>query len=372
MIMRRHKLTNIEITILGVIGAACVAASYFTLEDKAVSDESVLIRAAKKTQEAYRVIRESRMATGIPVDSIDDPAGSGLIGVASSSITTDPGDLEAKQTSINPNWAAVVVRYLEQAGVRPGECVAVGMTGSFPALDAAVLVGVQEFGARPIWIVSEGASTYGANMPAFTWLDMEQALYQKGIITGRALGASLGGNNNIGGGLPADGRDSLRLAIKRCGIPLIETQPLSSSIDLGMAQFKHAAGGNRIALYINVGGGLASLGTSQVSQILHSGLNPPKVLLDIQDEPVQGYAARFMKDGLQVFNVLDIVPLAHANKLPIAPAVTPEAGRGELFVAPIYCLWKIALLLAAYSAIVLAFAYGLTDILLKNPRKEML
>jgi poly-gamma-glutamate system protein len=54
------------------------------------------------------------------------------------SLTTDAGNLEAKQTAINPNWAAVIVDLLQQANVKERDPVAVSFSGSFPALNIAV------------------------------------------------------------------------------------------------------------------------------------------------------------------------------------------------------------------------------------------
>ncbi|MEZ5302914.1 MAG: hypothetical protein R3F11_20090 [Verrucomicrobiales bacterium] len=47
---------------------------------------------------------------GYEIDTSKDPAESGMVGVAMSPVTSISGVLEAKQTSVNPNFAAVVLR----------------------------------------------------------------------------------------------------------------------------------------------------------------------------------------------------------------------------------------------------------------------
>lgn len=368
--IRRHKLTAIEITALGIIGALVIGISLSTLKETRVKEYDMLFQAAQKTAEAYSIIKNARIEKKIFIDDIDDPAESGMIGVVSSSITTNVGDLESKQTSVNPNWAAVIIKYLKQAGVKPGDAVAISMTGSFPALNIAALIAVEEYGARPFWLISEGSSAWGANVPGLTWLQMENLLYSHRFLPRTAIAASLGGNNNTGGGMPSEGRDTLRRIIRQSKIPLVEVSPLDSSISVEFALLQKAMGNTKPALFINIGGGLASLGTSEVGAILKPGLNSPKLLLDIEDEPVQGYAALFLRQGIHVLNILDIIPLAKINSLPVAPAVTPPPGSGYLFSAPRYNVAVNIILLVVFVILIASVSLGFADYIFKNPRKE--
>ena len=93
------------------------------------------IRAAKLAQEAFDTIKEERLARGIAIDSESDPTETGMLGILSSPVTTNKGLLTAKQTAVDPNFAAVVVSYLKRVGVEKGDIVAVGMSGSFPAIN---------------------------------------------------------------------------------------------------------------------------------------------------------------------------------------------------------------------------------------------
>ena len=56
---------------------------------------------------------------------------------ANAPFVTNTGSLEAKRTTLNPNWAAVVVQLLFDAGVERGGTIAIGVSGSFPALNLA-------------------------------------------------------------------------------------------------------------------------------------------------------------------------------------------------------------------------------------------
>jgi poly-gamma-glutamate system protein len=65
--------------------------------------------AARKAQEALEVIHETSERKGLGLRLKTDPAGSRLIGEVLSPITSGSGSLVSKQTSVNPNFAAVVV-----------------------------------------------------------------------------------------------------------------------------------------------------------------------------------------------------------------------------------------------------------------------
>ena len=86
--------------------------------------------AARKAQDAFDVIAETSESKGIAVHPKTDPAESRLIGEVLSPITSGSGSLVSKQTSVNPNFAAVIVQWLKDLGIRSGDVVAIGMSGS--------------------------------------------------------------------------------------------------------------------------------------------------------------------------------------------------------------------------------------------------
>ena len=71
-------------------------------------DYELKLAASERAAEAIQVLRDWRQLTGQQLDLINDPAGTGLIGPEFSPITNAQGSLEAKLTSLNPNWAAVL------------------------------------------------------------------------------------------------------------------------------------------------------------------------------------------------------------------------------------------------------------------------
>jgi poly-gamma-glutamate system protein len=117
--------------------AGMLAVERYRIEDKKPQYQKK-VQASRLALEAMELVKSERLRRGIPIDKEADPAASGLIGSFVTSVTTDAGNLEAKQTAINPNWAAVIVDLLQQANVKERDQVAVSFSGSFPALNIAV------------------------------------------------------------------------------------------------------------------------------------------------------------------------------------------------------------------------------------------
>jgi poly-gamma-glutamate system protein len=251
-----------------------------------------------------------------------------MLGLSSSVTTTNTGSLEAKRTTLNPNWAAVVVQLLFDAGVERGGTVAVGVSGSFPALNLAAFSAAEVLDLEVISIASVGASSWGGNIPNLTWLDMERLLVDAGILGMRSIAASLGGTRDRAIGMPKTGRRKLREAIKRAGVPFIETETDLDSIERRMALYREHAGDRYIQAYVNVGGSLASIGPKTVKRLYRPGLN---VRLDPQAVHVDSVMKRFLRDGVPVVNLSKIVPLAELYGLPLEPVALPQPGEGLVF-----------------------------------------
>jgi len=285
--------------------------------------------AARRMEEGMKVIREHKLATMGRLDTQNDPLGTGMIGQGISTITSKEGVLLAKQLSANPNFAAVFVQWYKRAGLQEGDVVAMAFSGSFPAMNLAALVAAETLGLKPIPITSVSASRWGANDPNLTWLDMERLLVEKRIIKHRSVAASIGGEDDIGRGLPPEGVQQIREAIRRNGVELIYTADIERNFDWRMNIYREAAGDRPIKCFVNIGGGLGSVGTSLNKRALKPGLNRaianPERLTD-------SVLTRFVLDGVPVVNVIQIEQLARSYRLQTNLKWQPRVGEGGVFV----------------------------------------
>src|SRR6266702_57770 len=297
-------------------------------------------RASQLMYEGIRTLGKMRLTTREPIDPNLDPSRSGLIGIEYSDITTSLGDLPAKQTSLNPSFAALIVKWLKEAGVKRGDRIAVSFSGSFPALNLAVLCASEAMDLKPVIISSVGASVYGANIYGFTWLDMEKRLNDIGLLHRRSTYASLGGIMENHGGLYETGIQEGEAAIARSGVEYLHEGNFKAveRDTLRRMQLYFAKG--RPAAYVNVGGNVTAIGWVNETHLLSNGLLRSFPLCD---SPLRGLLFRMHEKGVPVINLLNIERLAAANLLPVAPSeLHPEADFSSARVRQLK--WLAALL----------------------------
>lgn len=234
------------------------------------------VRALRLMEQGIEIVAAARLQLGIPIDPQFDPNGTGLIGVEYSSVTTTLGDLAAKRTSTNPLWAAAVVRWMKAADVGPGDVVWATFSGSFPGFNLAVLSAAEAVGAELLAVSSLSASSWGGNIPEFLWPAVEQALHEGGLVGGRSVALTLGGDYDRGPGaldLFGDGETALRSEAEVRGLPLLEFDSMAEAVGRRIDVLTAASPGRAPALYVNVGGGHAAFGECLDGHLWPSGLS---------------------------------------------------------------------------------------------------
>jgi poly-gamma-glutamate system protein len=300
--------------------------------------------AAVLAQESFDVIKAEREEIGPPIEPTIDPTESGLIGVPMSPVTTVSGEVSAKQTSVNPNFAAVIVDMLKEAEVVEGDVVAVGCSGSFPALNICTYAACTVLGVKPLVISSASASQWGANVPALLWPDMERILRQAGMFDVKSIACSIGGYQDRGLGLTEEGLKLVIRSIESNGLqPFRVAESISeaaqqslealqadftANIDERMKLYQDEAQGQPIKAYINVGGGTVSVGKNIGKLMFRPGVNkrPPRHVRD-----VDGVMPRFINNNVPVIHVVHINALADHYGLPLEPPTRPPIGTGGVF-----------------------------------------
>lgn len=310
------------------------------------------IKASRIALRAFEVIKEQRLKLGQPLSPEVDPAGTGMIGKLLTPVTTNPGHLPAKQTSVNPNFAAVMVELLSRAGVTQGSVVAIGFSGSFPALNICTMAAMKVLGAEPIIISSAGASQWGANIQELMWLDMERILKDNGIFPYRSIAASRGGIDDRALGLPPESRKLLDDVIDRNNLARIAVKDSDESVEARMMLFREHAGNRDITAYVNVGGGTASVGTSVGKKLFRPGLNrtPPRGSAEIDS-----IMTRMAVEGIPVINITNIQYLAERYGLPLEPVMMPTVGQGTIFFKEVHSRLLASTIIVVIVLLLIAF-----------------
>ena len=338
--------------IFSVLAVLLVEGAYLPAQKEAAQDELEAARLMHNATTSLRVYRES---LGMPLDPLLDPNKTGLIGLDYSDLTTTVGSLPAKRTACNPAFAALLARMLKEAGCKEGDTVVLTLTGSFPALNIAALSACSALGLEARFISSIGASTYGANIPGFTWLEMERHLYRNAIFPYYATAVAFGGVVETGGGIDGTGIALAQAAVDAHGAPFLEEGDYRDVVRSTLRRKEILDAGGKPACYVNVGGGLTALGWVAESARLDNGL-----LRDVPHtvDPARGLVFRYMEEGVPVIHILNIERLAARYALPVDPiplpsadsAVRPDAFMGRyLLRALVLCVW---------AALALALLYG--------------
>ncbi|WCL49981.1 poly-gamma-glutamate system protein [Leptospira sp. GIMC2001] len=310
------------------------------------------LKASKLALRMMNRIHEENMLHGRIAKMEFDPAQSGLIGLSLSDVTSNVGYIQSKKTSINPNFAAVIIQLLIKANVQPGDRVAVGMSGSFPAINIAVLSAIEVMELKPFIISSASSSQWGANHPSFIWLDMEKILYSENYITSRTNIASLGGVEDRALGMSERSKKLLNDGIKRSNLPMFNILNFEDGVNQRMNAYAKASDIHQYKAYINIGGGSLSVGTSIGKKIFKPGLikRIPEGGFD-----VDSVILRFLREDIPVINLIQIETLAKRYGLPIAPKTTPKPGEGKIFSKKEYNLWLTAI--ALFIIVILLYLF---------------
>ncbi len=284
-----------------------------------------MVRAAELMRDAAERVRAARAAAGFDLDLLRDPNRTGLVGVEYSETTTSLGDLEAKRTSASPDAAALAVLLLREAGVERGDAIAVGASGSFPGLSLAVLSAARALDLDVALVASLGASSWGANIPGFSYLRIHEAAQP---VLGYPIRAvSLGGGGDSGSDMQPEGRRLLSREISRSGLRFLDPRSLEDGVAERLALYDAFLDGRTCAAFVNVGGASANIGEDAESLELAPGVNAAGSLSASGTGAVFGMAAR----GVPVIHLLNLRALARDYGLPWDPSPFPEIGESRVY-----------------------------------------
>ncbi len=345
-----HRKTRMIMA--GVISLAAFWSVQVLPSSAVPRNADLMVRAGQIMEQAILAIRSAREHAGIGFDQKVDPNRTGLIGPEESPLMTTLGELAAKRSTTNPNMAGYMVYLLDGAGVKPGDHIAIGSSGSFPALLVASLAAAKAMDVHPITILSLGASSYGATDPDFTLLDLYELLQHEGICSTPPAAVSLGGDRDVGTDYNSELKTRLRKRIEASRIPFLNEPDLEKNASARMRIYQDAAH-DGIAAFVNSGGGIANLGTSlrvlDVKPGLH--LNQPLppvpqrgVLFDMAARKVPVIHLLFVK-GLVMQASLPWDPIPLPKPEVIRPLGAARAGSFWLISAGYFTL---LLLLAIY------------------------
>ena len=330
MVVRAVPQVDGRLTRRIVLAAVASVAAWVGLEllspRPAVTWTTEMRDAAGRMRTAIDIVAGHHETTGIEIDEAVDPNRTGLVGPEYTELFTSLGQLEAKRTTTNPDFAALMVHLLGRAGVASGDTIAVGASASFPALMIATLAAADAIGARPVVIISLGASSYGATRPDLDLLHIYRLLLAAGAISTPLSAISLGGEGDVGADFEPAFREGLLERVRASGVPLVTEPVFRENVARRMAIYFGARAG-RVAAFVNIGGNDANLGTSPMVLGVAAGLNE-RLLLPAEQQ--RGILHEMSARGVPVIHLLHVRGLARNHGLPWDPVPLPEPGTTPL------------------------------------------
>lgn len=320
----KHLSLNIRLLIVfGILLTGTVVSHSYVRRSQPLEYTGIMKESVNLTKKWFSIIEEYKKGKGIRSDAMSNVPYSYMLGDDWSDITTTLGSLEAKETSTNPDFSALIVRLLHEAKSSEGDKVGVILSGSFPSLAISVLAALQTMKLDALIMSSLGASTYGANQPDATWLDIESALSKTGGLKFRSALVSAGAGEDRGIGLSPEGLAAIHQAAYRNKVNLYIPSSLKESVEKRFEIFKN----NKIKLLINIGGNETALGGCSHSLNIPNGLHSE--LKGCSDEN-RGLIVRLNELEIPFINMLDIKNLAIQYGMDVSPGIN-YAGSTNLF-----------------------------------------
>ncbi|MCI8510752.1 MAG: poly-gamma-glutamate system protein [Lachnospiraceae bacterium] len=304
----RIALLSASLLLAGII----LSVSHASVEVQPFWEQQLAAR--KQMEQCMVAILGYREALSIPLSS-EDLCGTGLIGEEFTPITTSRGMPEAKRTAADPDMAALLVCMLYEAGIRPGDCVGAGFSGSFPGINLAVLCACDAMDVRLILISSVGASSYGANDPRLTFPEIIHRLYLDGLIRTDSVLVTPGGDFDNGRGVLDEALfDSVMERIADSGLIVLREPDYQENLAVRRAVYEKAG----IDVFIASGGNISTTGIGAGAAALGQGVLKRRIL----PRPLtkeSGLVEIYLLNGLPVINLLNIRQIAASYGLPFDP-----------------------------------------------------
>lgn len=328
--MKKVYAKNKKTDCLLLIAAAFFAALgiFFSLkfsENTKLPYADVQLRAAKRMEKALEAVVDYCDKNSIAIQD-EDINQTGLIGPEWTALTTSLGILDAKRTALAPDWAALMVKFYKDAGLKEGDTVCAGFSGSFPGLCIATICAANEMDLNIKAIPSIGSSMYGATREKLNIITILTLLQNESIIDCDILAVSLGGDFDSGGGniLFPDSRKIMMGIAENSGFQIIYEESVADSIKKRLSIY-----GDDVSCFVNVGGASVNMGIGSYGVAFPNGL--VRTLKYIPSFEERGLMFEYLVRGVNVIHLLNIKDLAAKNGLSIDPTPLPKAGESFVY-----------------------------------------
>ena len=236
----------------------------------------------------------------------EDINATGLVGPEFTELTSTPGDEREKRSTLNPMSASACVEMFVSSGLKEGDTIAVGASGSYPGFLLAVLSAATEMKLNVRLILSLGSSMYGATRPEYNIFDIAGDAKDSGLVEYELLAVSRGYKDDMGGsvmeGILFENTQEFSLEIcrkeaKKRGCLFINPLDYETSVKERLELF------GDVDLFVNVGGAPVNIGNGTYSFSVPVGL--VEEMDNIPEGEGRGLVYEYLDEKVPVVNLLD-------------------------------------------------------------------
>ena len=284
------------------------------------------ILAYEKMVELSNAVKNYKYERNIPIYDYDYFQ-TGLLGEEYNEYTTSLGHLESKRTSTNPDMAALVLKMFKDVGLERGDNVAVGLSGSFPALNIAVISAGEVLGLNLNIISSFGSSTYGTNHRDLTFPEILDLLNKDGLTKYYSGMVSLGGDNDTAEEKPEEIINPIIDRYKNLGFNLQIEEDYLENIKEKIQFYEE----DEIDCYVAVGGNLTFLGLSEADLANRQGILDSGNLRSTSFSEENGLIQYFLSKNIPTIHLLNVRKIVTDYGLPFDPTNWIEKGQSNIY-----------------------------------------
>ena len=289
----------------------------------------IKVKAAEIMQNAINSLRTEFVK--LKLNSAQDSLafGSFLVGPKTSIIQTTNGSIQSKLSTLNPDFASMIVEMFIELDLDSNSIISLSYTGSYPGANIAVLSALEAMNIRALIISSCGSSQWGATNPNMTWIDIESHLFKSNFFRNKSHLASIGGGDDFGSQLTLEGKKACESSIYKNKLEPFYIDSQEDNVNFRMKYF-NKNDIDEVDLFINVGGGIFTVGDSlKRSQIPFGIIYSDDIVVDLDINKT--VLESFLDKSVPVININHIESLTHLYGLPYPHTSKHKIKEGALF-----------------------------------------
>ncbi len=335
------RVRSIFILILSIILVGSVSITLLTSKKSKSVYYDEMVNASTLTKESFEIIKKYKTDNNIEI-SEKDSLKTGLIGPSYSYTCSGGGEIDAKLTSTNYNFAALYIKYFKNVGLKDNDEVAMLFSGSFPALNIAALCAAYTLNLKVCIMASISGSNYGSIDKDFNFIDMFYVLKVNNLFPNYTIDMYSPGSHDDNGTLFYDvDKDYILNRLNTYGYEYKEITNYTDNVNYRIDYIKNKL--PNLKLFVNVGAQTLGVGKNECDRTTNTtdiglikGRYKPN---EYEGNKNIGLIDYYLNRGIDVIHMLKLKTLCNKEGLLYNPLSIPDIGQEDVYYDKTYNLF---------------------------------